>query len=105
MEWDGVLYCVNQNTDDAPILFLIEAKTNADENGIISMPERIKRTENFIRLCGNDTLPPKDINKRCDELATLSHLCKIWKLFTGCSIRGVVGIPIAVMTPDVTAIL
>lgn len=101
VEWDGVLYCVNQNTDDDPILFLIEAKTNADENGITSMPERIKRTKNFIQLCGNDTLPPNDIKKKRE--ATVSHLCKLWKLFSGCSIRGVVGAP--VMTPAVTAIL
>lgn len=101
VEWDGVLYCQNQNIDDAPILFLIEAKTNADENGITSMPERIKRTKKFIHLCGNDTLPPKDIKKKRE--ATVSYLCKLWKLFSGCSIRGVVGAP--VMTPAVTAIL
>lgn len=79
VEWDGVLFV-------DPDLCLIEAKTSLMCKHIREMPERIKRTLEFIRLCKSGDLPPQKGVSVID-----AQICRAWAGMTATSVFGVVG--------------
>jgi hypothetical protein len=91
VEWDGVLYC---EKEDEVILFLIEAKSFLPLDGdcITTMPKRIERTIEFIRLCQEGELPPTELKEK--RKAHVTFQCDSWRRFYGCSVKGVVGTPV-----------
>lgn len=88
VEWDGVLFDTTEN-----ILYLIEAKTSVQQSDITNMASRIKRTLEFINLCGNNVIQEraKQIKDKSKSYQYI-FMCNGWRDFIDATrVYGVVG--------------
>jgi hypothetical protein len=91
VEWDGVLY-----EPASQHLYLIEAKSALEIGHITAMGERMKRTVDFLKLCGSGELPLKapagaDASVK-RQFHYLAMLCNAWAPFAEAQqVFGVVG--------------
>ena len=79
-EWDGLIKC---NKGDSEVVFLLEAKKTQRTSDMLTMPERIDRTIEFIEACKRNHLPGPG------QRQSFKDLCWMWSRCSGHSIRGV----------------
>lgn len=80
VEWDGLISCSSRGAD---MLFLLEAKKTQSSKEMLKMPERVGRTEAFIKACTSGSLPGPGASKR------FKTLCYSWSVCSGRKVKGV----------------